>query len=135
MNYVTSVDGITADQLHGGFFEGWPSPPSPETHLRMLQNSSAVVLALDGETVVGFVNALSDDVLAAYIPLLEVLPDYRGQGIGGELMKRILDDLRHLYMIDLMCDPELQPFYERFAMHRYSGMIKRNFDRQSGARS
>jgi len=129
---VTSLDGITADQLRGGFFEGWPNPPSAETHLRMLQNSSFVVLALEGDSVVGFVNAISDDVLAAYIPLLEVLPSYRGQGIGGELMKRMLDNLRHLYMIDLMCDPNLQPFYERFAMQRYSGMIRRNFDRQSG---
>ncbi|MCA9910466.1 MAG: GNAT family N-acetyltransferase [Anaerolineae bacterium] len=132
MRYVTSLDGITADQLRGGFFEGWPNPPSAETHLRMLRNSSAIVLALDADTVVGFVNAISDDVLAAYIPLLEVLPGYRGQGIGGELMKRILDNLRHLYMIDLMCDSNLQPFYEQFAMQRYSGMIMRNYDRQSG---
>ncbi len=29
-------------------------------------------------SVVGFVNALSDGRLSAYIPLLEVLPDYRG---------------------------------------------------------
>ncbi|MBE0690535.1 MAG: GNAT family N-acetyltransferase [Anaerolineae bacterium] len=133
MRYVTSLDGITADHLRGGFFEGWPNPPSPETHLRMLHNSSTVVLALDDDSVVGFVNAMSDNVLAAYIPLLEVLPNYRRQGIGGELMKRILDSLRHLYMIDLMCDPELQPFYAQFGMQRYSGMMMRNFDRQSGA--
>ena len=133
IHYVTSLDGITADHLRGGFFEGWPNPPSPKTHLRMLHNSSSVVLALDDDSVVGFVNAMSDHVLAAYIPLLEVLPNYRRQGIGGELMKRILDSLRHLYMIDLMCDPELQPFYAQFGMQRYSGMIMRNFDRQSGA--
>ncbi len=132
IRYLTNTDGIAADQLRGGFFEGWPNPPAPEVHLRSLQNSAAVVLALDGETVVGFVNAISDHVLAAYIPLLEVLPDYRRQGIGGELMKRILAELRHLYVIDLMCDPELQPFYERFGMNRYSGMIMRNFDRQAG---
>ncbi|MCL4249985.1 MAG: GNAT family N-acetyltransferase [Anaerolineae bacterium] len=132
IRYLTNTDGITAAQLRGGFFEGWPNPPAPEVHLRSLQNSAAVVLALDGETVVGFVNAISDHVLAAYIPLLEVLPDYRRQGIGGELMKRILAELRHLYVIDLMCDPELQPFYERFGMNRYSGMIMRNFDRQAG---
>ncbi|MCA9903890.1 MAG: GNAT family N-acetyltransferase [Anaerolineae bacterium] len=133
IRYLTSVDGITVDQLRGGFFEGWLNPPAPEVHLRILQNSAFVMLALDDDAVVGFVNAISDHVLAAYIPLLEVLPNYRRQGIGGELMKRILTELRHLYVIDLMCDPQLQPFYEQFGMNRYSGMIMRNFDRQAGA--
>lgn len=34
----TSKD-VSADDLRGGFFEGWPNPPSPETHPRILQNS------------------------------------------------------------------------------------------------
>ena len=34
-------------------------------------------LALDKDTVVGFATATSDAVLSAYIPLLEVLPEYQ----------------------------------------------------------
>ena len=51
-------------------------------------------------------------MLSAYVPLLEVLPEYRGQGIGTELMRRLLARLEHLYMVDLSCDAELEPFYE-----------------------
>ena len=132
--YTDSVEGITPDQLDG-FFVGWPNPPSPETHLRLLLNSDHVVLAVDDETenVVGFITAISDGVLAAYIPLLEVLPAYQGRGIGSELVRRMLEKLREFYAVDLMCDPELQPFYARFGMMPYSGMIIRNYERQSGA--
>jgi GNAT superfamily N-acetyltransferase len=132
--YVESADGIQPDQLRG-FFVGWPNPPSPETHLRMLQGSAHVVLAIDDAThnVVGFITAISDGVSCAYIPHLEVLPEHQGGGIGTELVRRMLDQLRHLYMIDLLCDPEVQPFYERLGMRRAQGMLIRNYDRQSGA--
>jgi ribosomal protein S18 acetylase RimI-like enzyme len=132
ITYTTSAAGVTADHLRGGFFEGWGAPPAPETHLSLLQGSSHIVLARDGDSVIGYITAISDGVLAAYIPHLEVLPAYRGQGIGSELVRRMLDQLRHLYMIDLICDPDVQPFYERLGMRRYSGMIYRNYERQSG---
>ena len=131
--YYSSVAGIRAENLCG-FFEGWQNPPSPEVHLKILENSDKVVLALDSKTgnVVGFVTAITDGVLAAYIPLLEVLPAYRGKRIGRELMGRILDQLGGMYMVDLLCDPKLQPFYARFGMKPAAGMMLRNFQRQSG---
>ncbi len=76
-------------------------------------------------SVVGFVTAVSDGVLSAFIPLLEVLPDRRGQGIGSELVRRILAELDSFYMVDLVCDPELEPFYQRFEMMLLSGMALR----------
>ncbi len=134
ITYCDSLLGITADHLRGGFFNGWPTPPTPETHLKLLEGSSHLVLARDGEAgqVVGYITAISDQVLSAYIPHLEVLPTYRGQGIGSQLVEHMLDQLRHLYMIDLICDPDVQPFYTRFGLRPYSGMIYRNYDRQAG---
>jgi len=137
IRYSDDSATIRPEQLADGFWVGWPDPPSPENHLRILQGSYAAWLALDDETgsVVGFINAISDGVLAAYIPLLEVLEPYQGQGIGSELVRRMLESLRHLYQIDLMCDDHLQPFYERFGMKPAGGMIVRNYDRQSAAPS
>ncbi len=134
ITYTESLDGITSDKLNG-FFVGWPNPPSPETHLRILKGSFHIVLALDDQTgqVIGFITAISDGVSAAYIPHLEVLPSYQKQSVGSELVKRMFDALRHIYMIDLTCDPELKPFYERFGMRALTAMIFRNYDRQSGA--
>ena len=132
--YRDELSEIAALKLTG-FFEGWPDPPSPETHLRILQGSDHVVLALDSasDRVVGFVNAISDGVLSASIPLLEVLPAYRGQGIATELMRRMLARLESLYMVDLVCDSELEAFYRRFGMRPALGMVLRNTARQSGA--
>lgn len=132
ITYTTSLSGITADHLRGGFFEGWPNPPAPETHLRILRGSSHVVLARDGEQVVGFINALSDGVLMAYLPLLEVLPEYRGRGIGGELVRRIVEELGPVYAIDLLCDDSLVPYYQRLGLIAVRGMALRHYDSQSG---
>ena len=117
-----------------GFFVDWPNPPDPETHLRILRESGVVVIAVDEDThrVVGFITAITDGVLSAYIPLLEVLPAWQGRGIGQELVRRMLDRLKDLYMIDLLCDEGMQPFYDRLGFQRSSGMVIRNYAGQSG---
>src|SRR5215213_825468 len=109
ITYTTSLDNITTDKLQS-FFVGWPNPPQPDAHLRILQGSAHVVLALDDQTgqVVGFINAITDGVLNAFIPLLEVLPSHQHQGIGAELVRQMLGKLHTLYAIDLLCDTDLQ---------------------------
>lgn len=111
--YRDTVDGIDAGQL-AGFFVDWRSKPNPERHVELMRGSYAVELALDGDAVVGFITAISDGVLSAFIPLLEVLPEYQGQGIGTELVRRLLARLEGFYMVDLCCDADLEPFYTRF---------------------
>jgi GNAT superfamily N-acetyltransferase len=132
--YRDSPDNLTPDHLRG-FFVGWTNPPSPEAHLRILRGSAAVGLAIDEASgaVVGFITAISDGVSCAYIPHLEVLPAFQGRGIGTVLLERLLSRLRHLYMIDLTCDPAVQPFYARLGMRPSTGMFTRNYDRQSCA--
>lgn len=133
IRYTDSLDGITADQLRDGFFEGWPNPPQPDAHLRILQGSYAVILAIDEPSnhVVGFITAISDGVSSAYIPHLEVLRAYRGEGIGSELVTRLLARLSHLYMVDLICDDDVKPFYARLGLRPVGGMVIRNYARQA----
>jgi len=136
ITYRHTLVDITPDQL-GGFFDGWPKPPSKEMHFNLLQNSDEVILAIDEgtEKVVGFVTAITDGVLSAYIPFVEVLENYRGQGIGKRLVRLMVDRLADYYMIDLLYDEELQEFYEKLGMSKAKGMMIRNFGRQSGERS
>jgi ribosomal protein S18 acetylase RimI-like enzyme len=116
IEYTDSAAEIAEDAL-SGFFEGWPNAPTAATHLRLLRSSDHVVLA---------------GVLSFYIPFLEVLPAYRRGGIGTRLVEMLIDRLRQLYMVDVTCDPNVQPFYERLGMKATSGMILRHYDRQSG---
>ncbi len=124
--YSNDATELTPAELEG-FFVDWPTPPSPERHLEILRGSEHVVLAREGDEgrVVGFVTAISDGVLSAFIPLLEVLPRRQGEGIGSELVRRLLAELDGLYMVDLMCDAELEPFYRRFDLIPLSGMGRR----------
>lgn len=133
MNYKLSVEDISEDMLQG-FFVDWPNPPTPQTHLKLLKQSSKVVIAFDDKLnrVAGFITAVSDGILSAYIPFLEVLPEYKNQGIGQELVARMIKELEDIYMIDLCCDDDLVPYYQKFKMFKTNGMILRNYDRQSG---
>ena len=126
ITYADSLDGIAPEQLQG-FFVGWQHPFPPAEHLRMLAGSDLAQLAIDEATgrVVGFVAALTDGVQGAFITLLEVLPAYQGQGIGQALMAQMLQRLSHIQTIELMCDEDLVPFYERFGMTPASGMVLR----------
>ena len=132
MNYTDCLNNISPQQLQG-FFVGWPDKPSPEKHLEILRNSAYIWLAVDEKTnkVVGFVNAVSDKTMSAYIPLLEVLPEFQSRGIGTELMNRMLNTLKNLYMIDLACDIDKMEFYEKLGLVRGNLMMKRNYDKQS----
>ena len=136
IKYTSSTHGLTPDNLRG-FFVGWPKPPSTETFLKILEQSYEIVLAIDDTTdhVIGFVNAISDGILSAYIPLLEVLPEYQGRGIGKELIRRMLRKLDGLYMIDLVRDEKLQSFYEKIGFQAGPAMVIRNFDNQSGKKT
>ena len=127
IEYTDDLSDVRAEDV-GGFFVDWPRAPSDERLVELLRGSHAAVLARDSESgrIVGFVNAISDGVLSAHIPLLEVVPEFQGQGIGSELMSRMLRKLEQFAMIDLTCDPELEPYYERFGMIRVSGMVIRN---------
>ncbi len=130
IEYSDDVGSLSADQLRGGFFEGWPAPPTPEVHLRHLRGAELSIVAIDTKTdqVVGFISAVGDGVLTAFIPLLEVLPAYRGRGIGTELARRMVARLGDRYSIDLVCDLELVPFYERFGGIRGTAVMWRNRD-------
>jgi len=133
MDYHSDLDRIQPEDLTG-FFVGWPNPPSPETHRRLLEGSAEFVAAVEPDTsrVVGYIAALTDGVLSAYISHLEVLPEFRGHGIGSTLVRSMLDRLADTYMIDVVCDEDVAPFYEQLGLQRWNAMIRRNYDSQSG---
>ncbi len=136
--YLRTSDGFTPADLDlddlVGFFKGWPNAPSAQQHRRLLSSSDYAVVARDGRhgPVVGFATAIADGVLAAYIPLLEVLPSHRGHGIGSALIEHLLADLADYYMVDLVCDPDLADFYKPLGFQPAHAMITRRYHHQSG---
>ncbi len=74
------------------------------------------IAVYDEGRLVGYVDCVSNGVTDAYIQDLMVRPDCQGQGIGTELMRRMLAYLRekHIYMVSVVFEESLKPFYARF---------------------
>ena len=100
----------------------WAAKRSPESLQAMLDQRGVCVGAWEGERLIGFARAFTDDVFRAFIEDVIVDEAYRGQGIGGELTRRLLERLDHVEEIMLSCHDHLIPFYERLGFER-SGMV------------
>ena len=134
INYQIYYQALDELELADGFFEGWPQHPDKNIHRKILKNSFKSIVAIDNEKnqIVGFITIISDGILSAYIPLLEVIPAYRKQGIGSRLLAIALKELDDLYMVDLVCDEERVSFYEKQGMIRWTAMLWRNYKGQAG---
>lgn len=134
VRYPDTPEGLRAHRLRGGFFEGWPDPPDPDEDLRLLENGDAGVHALEESgDVVGFITAIADNVLYAYIPLLEVLPAYQGGGVYRELLRRVLSGFRDLTWCGTALRPRAaRPFYALLGMRPTAGKASRRRENQAG---
>lgn len=133
IKYINDLESITPNKLKG-FFVDWSNSPSTRKHLDLLSKSDFFWLAIDDQTgnVIGFITAISDQVLSAYIPFLEVLAKYKSKGIGSKLVDLMIESLKDYYMVDLVCDEGLADFFKQFNMFKTQGMILRNYEKQSG---
>lgn len=76
---------------------GWEKRVADKVKFRkMMENANRTVVALVDEKVVGFARALCDDVSNGYIGTVAVAKDFREQGIGRELVKRLMGDDKNI---------------------------------------
>jgi ribosomal protein S18 acetylase RimI-like enzyme len=75
--------------------------------------------------LVGFCRAISDGVTNAYVSTVAVLPEYRGKGIGAELVKRLLEG-RDTIRFVLHAAPGVQGFYRKLGFEDASDMLRRD---------
>jgi len=71
---------------------GWQQRVEDEARFeRMIQGANRTVVAVENERLVGFARALFDGASNGYISTVAVAADRRGQGIGRELVRRLMD--------------------------------------------
>ena len=63
-----------------------------ERYRKMITNASRTVVAVDGVRIVGFARALCDGASNGYIGTVAVAEDKRGQGIGREMVRRLMGE-------------------------------------------
>ena len=93
-NIEYSVNKSELDSIgieSGSFFEGWPKKPNEEVMRKSIMDADYAVLAIDRKEsrLIGYITAVSDNVLSAYIPFLEVVAKYQKQGIGHTLVNSV----------------------------------------------
>lgn len=88
---------------------------------RMLAQTDVVIGLQETATerLVAFCRLLSDGVYRATVYDVIVAEDYRGQGIGRQLMETVIahPQLQQVEYIDLNCVPDMMPFYSKFDFH------------------
>jgi ribosomal protein S18 acetylase RimI-like enzyme len=100
VEYRHTIDGIDEGWLEGPFFVGWPNPPSPATHLRILRAADERVVAVSDGRVVGFImgnvylGEFGIPETTASLDTIGVHPEYQKQGIATQLMEEFITHVR-----------------------------------------
>ena len=84
---------IDVDAVHQFLSQAsyWALGRRRETVEQLVENASRVVGLYHGTRQVGFARAVSDGVVFAYLADVYVLPDYRGRGLGLELVREMVE--------------------------------------------
>ncbi len=103
----------------------WAKTRTVEDARLMLQHTDLAVTAWDGSRLIGFGRVLTDFIYRATIWDVIVDKHYQGQGIGTELVRRILHHPK-LHRVELFWLCTRRPgFYERlgFSAKAQTGMV------------
>lgn len=84
-----------------------------------LMTSYYHIAVYDKDKLVGYIDCLSNGVTDAYIQDLMIHPNYQRQGIGTDLMNKMIGYLKekYIYMISVVFEESLKAFYEKFGFY------------------
>jgi ribosomal protein S18 acetylase RimI-like enzyme len=98
-------------------------PERGEQELAAVLSSNLAIGAWDGERLIAFARVISDHRFHAYIDDVVVHPDYQRQGIGHQLLVKLLEELQHIETITLFCKSDLVAFYEQLGFRAFSSQM------------
>jgi aralkylamine N-acetyltransferase len=113
---VSPTDEVISEVMEIYKSEGWYyKGDTIDLYRRMINGSHCFVVAKDNERIVAMGRAISDKANDAYIQDCAVLKEYRGKGIGLEIVKRIARKLKDdgLSWIGLISQNNTTDFYEK----------------------
>ena len=92
----------------------WAAGRPRATQDRLIDDAQRVVGLYDGGRQIGFCRAASDGVSFVYLADVYVLEEYRGRGLGVELVREMVDRGQHADAKWLLHTEDAHELYRRF---------------------
>lgn len=108
------AEEILALYRHAGWWQTDENPEYLNTVKRIISDTFCFVIALDGERIIGMGRAISDGISDGYIQDVTVHTDYRGRGIGKDIIRALVGHMKAhgLQWIGLISEPGYERFYQ-----------------------
>lgn len=109
-------DRIDVAEVHRFLSEGayWAIGRPRETVERLIREASRVVGVYDGDRQIGFCRAFTDGLVVAYLADVYVVPEYRGRGLGEELVREMVETGPLAHLRWLLHTEDMHPLYRKF---------------------
>src|ERR671937_762388 len=98
----------------------WAEGRNRDTVERLVREAHRVVGLYDGERQVGFARAFTDGTALVYLADVYVLPEYRGRGLGVELVGEMVERGPYAQLRWILHTLDAHAFYARFGFARPS---------------
>ncbi|MFL5952547.1 MAG: GNAT family N-acetyltransferase [Gaiellaceae bacterium] len=117
-----SKDRIDLDEVHRFLSEEsyWANGRPRATQERLVREASRVVGLYDGDRQIGFCRAFTDGVALAYLADVYVLSEYRGRGLGAELVREMIDNGPYADVKWLLHTTDAHPLYRKLGFEEPS---------------
>ncbi|MDR0983772.1 MAG: GNAT family N-acetyltransferase [Ruminococcus sp.] len=123
---ITYTNTITVEEYNALFRAvGW-GDFQPEQLTNAIKNSTFIIVAKDGERIIGAARIVWDGGDGALLRDVVVLPEYQGHGIGRELVKRTIDFIQQalrpgwVVRYDLIASTGKDGFYSKLGFETCS---------------
>ena len=125
-----SKDDIVELYKAGGW---WKESYDSSAIDQLIKGSYAFAVVIDKKSnkTIGMGRILSDGVSDAYIQDLVVLPEYRDQGIGKQLVKFLLKRCKDdgIFWIGLIAEPDQDGFYSTIGFKQMEKYIPMKYEK------
>jgi len=112
----------------------WAAGRPRETQDRLIDDAARVVGLYDGDRQIGFCRAATDGVSFVYLADVYVLEEYRGRGLGEEMVREMVErgPLAHLKW--LLHTSDMHPLYRKLGFDSPTAKVMERLPQQRAGR-